>query len=68
MNAHELEIADLLKLKDAEIASLQEELGRERARRVSAEQEAELCFHSAREITQENVALKKKLQSEAFEL
>jgi hypothetical protein len=67
MSTHEIETADLLTLKNAEISALQEELVRERARRASAEQEAELCFQSAREITQENNALRKQLQQEPYE-
>ena len=58
-----MEMEDFVRLKDAEIGSLREELAAERARRVAAEREAELCFEAAQLVTKENVAMRKQLQS-----
>jgi hypothetical protein len=67
MSTFEMETADILKLKDAHIASLEEELVRERARRASAEAEADLAFETMRKVAWENIALKKQQRFEPYE-
>lgn len=58
-----MEMEDYVRLKDAEIAALREELAHERMKRAAAEREAELCFQAAQVTTRENVAMRKRLQS-----
>lgn len=65
--SYEMESEDFVRMKDAHIAALEEELTRERLRRESAEAEAELCFQTAQRTTKENLELRKQLQSWADE-
>jgi hypothetical protein len=60
-----MEEEDFARLKDAQIASLQEELNRLRRALESAQREAELCFEAAQIATRENVEMRKRLQSRA---
>lgn len=66
MDAHDgimMEQEDFIRMKDCEIRSLQEELVRERARRESAEAEADLFFQQMQEIARENVQMRKQIDS-----
>ena len=58
-----MEMEDYVRLKDAEIMALREELGHERMKRMAAEREAEICFEAAQTTTRENVAMRKQLES-----
>jgi hypothetical protein len=56
-----MEQEDFIRMKDAEIHCLQEELARERTRRESAEREADLNFEQLSAIAKENVEMRKQL-------
>lgn len=58
-----MEMEDYLRLKDAEIASLREELALERMKRAAAEHECDLFLEAARVTTRENLAMRKRLES-----
>ena len=66
MDSHDgimMEQEDFIRMKDCEISSLQEELVRERARRESAEAEADLSFKQMQQIAKENVQMRKQIDS-----
>ena len=58
-----MEQEDLLRMKNAEIAALQEQLQNERIRREAIEQEAELSFRQAQALAKENKKLKEQVAS-----
>lgn len=58
-----IEQEDFIALKNREIASLHEELQRERLRRESAEREADIVFEQMRELARSNVAMKQQIAS-----
>jgi len=58
-----MEQEDFIRMKNCEIRSLQEELVRERARRESAEAEADLSFQQMQAIARENVQMRKQIDS-----
>ncbi len=56
-----MEQEDFIRMKNAEIEVLLEELVRERARRESAEREADLCFQQMQEIATDNTQMRKTI-------
>ena len=58
-----MEQEDFIRMKNCEIRSLQEELVRERARRESAEAEADLSFQQMQAIARENVQMRQQIDS-----
>lgn len=67
MSSVMMEQEDFLRLKDAEIASLHEELARERARRESAEKGEELAIAAGLRWQRQYQEARKQLQSWADE-
>jgi hypothetical protein len=63
MNEVIMEQEDFIRLKDAELASLREELARERARRESAERGEELAIASGLQWQRKYNEARKQLQS-----
>ena len=63
MNEVMMEQEDFIRLKDAELASLREELARERARRESAERGEELAISSGLNWQRQYNEARKQLQS-----
>ena len=60
--SHEMEMEDYLRAKDAQIASLCEELHRERMNSERLEAEIANLYHAAQKSTRENLELRKRLQ------
>jgi hypothetical protein len=58
-----MEQEDFIALKNREIASLQEELQRERLRRESAEREADMAFEQMRTLARSNAMMSKQIAS-----
>ena len=58
-----IEQEDLIALKNREIASLHEELQRERLRRESAEREADMAFEQMRTLARSNAMMSKQIAS-----
>jgi predicted glycosyltransferase len=61
--SHEMEMEDFVRAKDAQIASLCEELHRERMNSERLEQEIANLYHAAQKSTRENLDLRKRLQA-----
>lgn len=60
--SHEMEMEDFVRAKDAQIASLCEELHRERMNSERLEAEIANLYHAAQKSTRENLELRKRLQ------
>jgi tRNA U34 5-carboxymethylaminomethyl modifying enzyme MnmG/GidA len=60
--SHEMEMEDYIRAKDAQIASLCEELHRERMNSERLEAEIANLYHAAQKSTRENLELRKRLQ------
>jgi len=58
-----MEQEDFIAMKNREIASLHEELQRERLRRESAEREADIAFEQMRDLARANAMMKKQISS-----
>jgi hypothetical protein len=58
-----MEQEDFIALKNREIASLHEELQRERLRRESAEREADMAFEQMRTLARSNAMMSKQISS-----
>jgi|SanBayMetagenome_1026888.scaffolds.fasta_scaffold54108_1 non-homologous end joining protein Ku len=67
MMSYEMEQEDFVRIKDAEIASLREELAREFNRRNVAEKEAEILMEECLRLKREVRDLRKQVQSWADE-
>ena len=61
--SHEMEAEDFMRAKDAQIASLCEELHRERMNSERLEAEIANLYHAAQKSTRENLDLRKRLQA-----
>ncbi len=61
--SHEMEMEDYIRAKDAQIASLCEELHRERMNSERLEAEIANLYHAAQKSTRENLDLRKRLQA-----
>jgi len=61
--SHEMEMEDFIRVKDAQIASLCEELHRERMNSERLEAEIANLYHAAQKSTRENLDLRKRLQA-----
>ena len=67
MMSYEMEQEDFVRIKDAEIASLREDLAREFNRRNVAEKEAEILMEECLSLKREVRDLRKQVQSWADE-
>jgi predicted glycosyltransferase len=63
MSSYEMEAEDYLRAKDMQIASLCEELHRERINSERLEAEIANLYHAAQKSTRENLDLRKRLQA-----
>ena len=63
MSSYEMEAEDYLRAKDMQIASLCEELHRERMNSERLEAEIANLYHAAQKSTRENLDLRKRLQA-----
>jgi hypothetical protein len=63
MSSYEMEAEDYLRTKDMQIASLCEELHRERMNSERLEAEIANLYHAAQAATCDNVELRKRLQA-----
>ena len=63
MSSYEMEAEDYLRTKDMQIASLCEELHRERMNSERLEAEIANLYHAAQAATRDNVELRKRLQA-----
>jgi len=63
MSSYEMEAEDYLRAKDMQIASLCEELHRERMNSERLEAEIANLYHAAQAATRDNVELRKRLQA-----
>ncbi len=61
--SHEMEMEDFIRAKDAQIASLCEELHRERMNSERLEAEIANLYHAAQKSTRDNLDLRKRLQA-----
>jgi hypothetical protein len=61
--SHEMEMEDFIRAKDMQIASLCEELHRERMNSERLEAEIANLYHAAQKSTRENLDLRKRLQA-----
>ena len=61
--SHEMEMEDFMRAKDMQIASLCEELHRERMNSERLETEIANLYHAAQKSTRENLDLRKRLQA-----
>ncbi len=63
MSSYEMEAEDFIRAKDMQIASLCEELHRERMNSERLEAEIANLYHAAQAATRDNVELRKRLQA-----